>query len=49
MLNAYSQIWLPEELSRFTLFKIGKRIYRYKRLPFGMSISTHVFTTYLSI
>lgn len=49
MLNAYSQIPLPEELKQFTRFKVGGVVYQYRRLPFGLSISTHVFTMYMGI
>jgi hypothetical protein len=49
MISAYSQIPLPEELQLYTMFRMGEQIYCFTTLPFGMSISSHVFTTYLAI
>lgn len=43
MLNAFAQIELPTELRNYTSFRMGDRLFRYKRLPFGLSVSTHVF------
>lgn len=49
MLNAYAQIPLPRELRPFTMFRVDQKIYRFKTLPFGLSVSSHVFTIYLAI
>lgn len=49
MISAYSQIPLPEELQHYTMFRLGKNLYCFTTLPFGLAISSHVFTTYFAL
>ena len=43
MMNAFSQIEIPAELRNYTCFRVEDRLFRYRRLPFGLSVSTYVF------
>jgi hypothetical protein len=49
MLSAYSQIPLPEELQLYTMFRLGEELYCFNTLPFGLAISSHVFTMYFAL
>jgi hypothetical protein len=49
MLNAYAQIPLPKELQPYTMFRLGDTVYHFVTLPFGLSVSSHIFTIYFTI
>ena len=49
MLNAYSQLPLPVELQPYTAFKVNNFVYVHERVPFGLSVASHIFTHYLAI
>ena len=42
--DAYYQCQLDEESRDITTFSDGKNLYRFKRLPFGLSVAPAIFT-----